>query len=121
MKKYVKMLIMVGLVSAFSASLAFAQADSKADASKVNAPVAAKADASKANAPVAAKADVASMVNINKATVEQLMAVKGLEPFAKQIVEYREKNGPFKKVEDIMAIKGIEAKTFDSIKNLLTV
>lgn len=108
MKKYVKMLIMVGLVSAFSASLAFAQADSKADASK-------------ANAPVAAKADVASMVNINKATVEQLMAVKGLEPFAKQIVEYREKNGPFKKVEDIMAIKGIEAKTFDSIKNLLTV
>jgi competence ComEA-like helix-hairpin-helix protein len=113
MKKYVKMLAMVGLVSAFSASLAFAQADSMADASsKANAPVALKADAS---------AQVASKVNINKATVEQLTAVKGLEPYAIQIVEYRDKNGPFKKLEDIMTVKGIDAKTFDLIKNLLTV
>ena len=60
-------------------------------------------------------------VNINTASAEELVQVKGIGPkYAERIVDYREKNGPFNKVEDIMMVKGIGAKTFESIKDLIT-
>ena len=40
---------------------------------------------------------------------------------AVKIVEYREKNGPFKKIEDLMKVKGIGKKIFEKNKNLLSV
>jgi competence protein ComEA len=40
---------------------------------------------------------------------------------AGRIVEYREKNGPFKTSEEITKIKGIGEKTFQKIKDLITV
>jgi competence protein ComEA len=63
-----------------------------------------------------------SKVNINKATVDQLTELKGIgESYAKKIVEYRDKNGPFKKIEDITAVQGIGDKLFEKIKDQITI
>ena len=58
-----------------------------------------------------------SQININKASVEELEQLPrvGLA-VAKRIVEYREKNGPFKKVEDLKSVQGIGDKVFDQIR-----
>jgi competence protein ComEA len=61
-------------------------------------------------------------VNINTATQEQLEALPGLGPkVAQRIIEYRQKNGNFKKVEDLMNVKGIGEKSFLKLKPSLTV
>ncbi len=62
------------------------------------------------------------VVNINTATVEQLDALPGVgAKMAARIIEYRQKNGPFKKIEDLMNVKGIGEKAFLKMKNQLTV
>jgi competence protein ComEA len=61
-------------------------------------------------------------VNINTAGVDDLVALPGIgKSYAERIVEYRQKNGPFKKVEDILNVRGIGEKTFDRIKDRLTI
>jgi competence protein ComEA len=61
-------------------------------------------------------------VNINTAGVEELMTLPGIgKAYAERIVEYRQKNGPFKKVEDLLNVRGIGEKTFVKIKDRLTV
>ena len=61
-------------------------------------------------------------VNINTAGVDELVALPGIgKAYAERIVEYRQKNGPFKKVEDILNVRGIGEKTFDRIKDRLTI
>jgi comEA protein len=63
-----------------------------------------------------------ALVNLNTATSEQLEALPGVGPqTATRIVEYREKNGPFKKIEDLMNVKGIGEKSFLKLKPLVTV
>ncbi|BBB32271.1 competence protein ComEA [Thermotomaculum hydrothermale] len=60
-------------------------------------------------------------ININTASVDQLIKLKGIGPKkAKAIVEFRKKNGKFKKLEDLMLVKGIGKKTFEKIKPFLT-
>ena len=62
------------------------------------------------------------LVNINTATQAQLESLPGLGPkVAERILEYRQKNGVFKKVEDLMNVKGIGEKSFLKLKPLLTV
>ena len=71
--------------------------------------------------PLALAQDV-NKVNINKATVEELVQIKGIgQKYAERIIDFRDKNGPFKKIEDIMSVKGIGPKKFESIKDLITV
>lgn len=61
-------------------------------------------------------------VNINTATPEELDAVKGIGPGkAQAIVDYRTKNGPFKSVDDLKAVKGFGVKTLDKLRSELTV
>jgi competence protein ComEA len=61
-------------------------------------------------------------ININTATVDQLIQLKGVgTKYAARIIEYREKNGPFEKPEDIMKVKGIGQKTFETNKDLITI
>ena len=61
-------------------------------------------------------------VNINTASAEQLTQLKGIGPaLAQRIIEYREKIGPFEKPEDLMKVKGIGQKTFESIKDAIVV
>lgn len=61
-------------------------------------------------------------VNINEAGPEELMTLKGVgETRAKAIIEYREKNGPFRNIEDIMLIPGIKEGVFSKIKEQIAV
>jgi len=61
-------------------------------------------------------------INLNKATVTELTQLKGIgQKYAERIVEFREKNGPFTKTEDLMNVKGISLKTWEKNKDLITV
>ena len=56
-------------------------------------------------------------VNINTATVEELKTLKGVgDKKAGAIIEYRKKNGSFKTKEDLMKVRGIGKKLFDSFQ-----
>ncbi len=61
-------------------------------------------------------------ININTATVQELTTLPRIGPKkASAIVEYRNKNGKFQRIEDIMKVKGIGEKTFLRLKDLITV
>ena len=65
---------------------------------------------------------VSAPVNLNTATVEMLEKLPGVGPAtAKRIVEYRQKNGGFKKIEELMNVRGIGEKSFLRMKPRLTV
>jgi competence protein ComEA len=64
----------------------------------------------------------ATVVNLNTASASQLEALPGIgAKTAQRIVEYRQKNGSFKKVEELMNVKGVGEKTFLKLKPQLTV
>jgi competence protein ComEA len=61
-------------------------------------------------------------LNLNAATEAQLEALPGIgAATAARIVEYRKKNGPFKKAEELMNVKGIGEKSFLKLKPLIVV
>ena len=63
-----------------------------------------------------------SPLNLNAATEAQLEALPGIgAAMAARIVEYRQKNGPFKKIEDLMNVRGLGEKNFLKLKPQLTV
>ncbi len=62
------------------------------------------------------------VVNINNASAEQFDRLPRVGPkVAQRIVDYRQAHGPFKKVEELMNVKGIGEKTFLKIKGNLTI
>jgi competence protein ComEA len=66
--------------------------------------------------------DVSGPVNINIATAAELESLPGIGPkTAEAIVKYREANGPFQTIEDIMDVPGIAEGTFEKIKDRITV
>jgi len=67
-------------------------------------------------------ATAAAPVNLNTATAEQLATIPGVGPkMAERILDYRQKNGGFKKVEDLMNVSGVGEKSFLKMKPLITV
>jgi competence protein ComEA len=73
-------------------------------------------------AKAAAAATASSPVNLNTATASQLEALPGIGArTAALIVEYRQKNGGFKKIEDLMNVRGVGEKSFLKLKPLVTV
>ena len=62
------------------------------------------------------------LVDINTATLEQLDTLPDIGPkTAQEIIDYRDANGPFAGIEDIMNVPRIGQATFDKIKDLITV
>jgi len=65
---------------------------------------------------------IVEAINLNSATALQLAALPGIGvKTAELIVQYRLKNGPFKKIEEVMNVRGIGEKSFLRIKDRLTV
>ncbi|MBW8861936.1 MAG: helix-hairpin-helix domain-containing protein [Acidobacteria bacterium] len=61
-------------------------------------------------------------VNINTASAAELDALPGIgAKTAALIVEYRQKNGPFKKIEELMNVRGVGEKNFLKLKAQITV
>jgi competence protein ComEA len=82
----------------------------------------ATASAQQSSSRPAPAASAGAPVNLNSATVLQLEALPGIgKATAERIVEYREKNGGFKKIEELMNVRGIGEKSFLSLKPLITV
>ncbi|PZN74628.1 MAG: hypothetical protein DM484_20815 [Candidatus Methylumidiphilus alinenensis] len=64
----------------------------------------------------------AAVVDLNSATAAELDALKGVGAAkAKAIIDYRDKNGPFKSVDELAKVKGFGAKTVDKLRPELTV
>lgn len=71
---------------------------------------------------VSAAALAADKVNINTAGVEELAKLQRVGPkVAADIVEYRQKNGHFKTIEDLKRVKGVGDKVFELNKDAITV
>jgi competence protein ComEA len=61
-------------------------------------------------------------VNLNSASAVQLQTLPGIgASTAQRILDYRQKNGPFKKIEEVMNVKGLGEKGFLKLKPLITV
>jgi competence protein ComEA len=61
-------------------------------------------------------------ININTAPLEELVKLPRIGPkIAQRVIDYRKANGSFKKVEELMKVKGIGEKTFNQLKDLITV
>jgi len=93
--------IVIAVLVAFGLSVATVSAQAKAQSASVS-----------ASAPI----------NLNTANVAQLEALPGIgKATAERILEYRQKNGSFKKVEDLMNVRGVGEKSFLKLKPLITV
>ena len=61
-------------------------------------------------------------LNINTASAAELETLPRIGPaVAQRIIDFRTKNGAFKRVEDIMKVQGIGEKVYQNIKDLITV
>ena len=70
----------------------------------------------------AAMPSAQAALNLNTATAAQLETLPGIgKSTADRIIEYRQKSGGFKKIEDLMNVKGIGEKSFLKLKPLITV
>jgi competence ComEA-like helix-hairpin-helix protein len=65
----------------------------------------------------AQKKPPAEPIDLNSASLEQLEQLPGIGPStAKAIVQFREKSGPFERVEDLLVIHGISKKRLEKLR-----
>ena len=84
--------------------------------------VSAGAEGQAKSAGAKAAAAIAAPININTATPAQLETLPGIGArTAQAIVDHRQKSGGFKKIEELMNIKGIGEKSFLKLKPMVTV
>lgn len=111
------------LIAAVVASAPVARAQAaKAQAPKAAAAKATTAGPAKAPTAARARATPGAPVNLNAATIAQLQTLPGVgASTAQRILDYREKNGGFKKIEELMNVKGVGEKSFLKLKPLIIV
>jgi competence protein ComEA len=57
-------------------------------------------------------------LNLNTATVQDLAGLPGIGPsLARKIVEFREKKGGFKRIEELLAVPGISEKRWQALRD----
>ena len=62
------------------------------------------------------------LVELNRATAEELERLPEIGPsLARRIVAYRDQHGPFRNPEDLQQVPGIGPKTFDALRDFVTV
>lgn len=62
------------------------------------------------------------LLNLNTATIEELDRLPGIGPvLARRIVEFRERRGGFRRVEELLAIPGISERVWQELKPLVEV
>ena len=75
-----------------------------------------------AAAPAGKEESNSGPVDLNTASREQLMQVKGIGPaLADRIVEFRKEHGPFRRVEDILKVRGVGEKSLEKLRPYLKV
>ena len=73
-------------------------------------------------AAAGAKAVPASPIDLNEASADQLTELPGVgKVTADRIVEWRDEHGPFRRVEDLMKVKGIGEKSFEKLRPYVSV
>ena len=98
------------------------QAEILYDGQKILIPEIVEYDSSSGNAGLSAAITSDGRVNINLADSSELQEIPGVGPAtAEKIIRYRESNGRFVIIEDIKNVDGIGDKTFEKIKDMITV
>jgi len=116
MRRFVFAIVILLAALVASASTIYAEQAAKA------APAAKAGPAAKGGSAAKARATADSPVNLNSASVAQLQTLPGIgASTAQRIVEFRQKNGSFKKIEELMNVKGIGEKSFLKLKPLITI
>ena len=76
----------------------------------------------KAGVQSKAKSATAGPINLNTATAAELERLPGIgAQTAARVIEYRQKNGPFKKIEELMNVRGIGEKSFLKLRSSIVV
>lgn len=74
------------------------------------------------NLEVAEKDETTGRINVNTATMEQLMFLPGIgKAMAGRIIEYRERFGPFRQVEDLLKVKGLGRSCLEEIQDYIMI
>lgn len=110
----------------FTGRYDFSQSDSffVAASSKIDSVIAAEEDTLKASKKSNSKTklSIAFPIDLNKATMEGLVALPGVgKATAQKIIDYRAAHGNFKSIEDLMKVKGIGSKKFEKMKPFIKV
>ncbi len=75
-----------------------------------------------ATSVVAVQPEATAKIDLNSADQEQLQSLPGIGPsLARRIIDFRDKNGPFERIEDLMNVRGIGERKFDQLKDLIKV